>query len=61
MTDEQRQSVADAAGSEWDASVPRFDLTRQAFIDWHVRMAEDAERLERAEWPTTLSAWCPTA
>jgi hypothetical protein len=50
MTDEQRQSVADAAGSEWDASVPRFDLTRQGFINWHVRMAEDmAEDMERAE------------
>lgn len=36
--------IAEAAAHEWDTTVPRRPLPRQRFIDWHVRMAENAER-----------------
>lgn len=40
---DERQ-VREAAAHEWDQTVPRWGLTRDRFINWHVRMAEGAAR-----------------
>jgi hypothetical protein len=36
--------AASAAAHEWDEAVPRWNLSRERFIAWHVRMAEKSER-----------------
>lgn len=44
LTDSERQLVADAAGHEYDTANPRWSMTRERFIKWHVRMAEQSAR-----------------
>lgn len=42
MPDWER-SAREAAGREWDETVPRWSMPRAEFIEWHVRMARQTE------------------
>lgn len=44
LTDSERKLVADAAGHEWDIANPRWSMSRERFVKWHVRMAEQSAR-----------------
>lgn len=47
MTKDEERTVFEAAAHEWDTTDPKRPMPRQAFIDWHLRMARDmAKRQE---------------
>jgi hypothetical protein len=36
----ERSMIADAAAREWDGAAPRWSMSRERFIAWHVGLAE---------------------
>lgn len=44
LSPEDEATIRKAAGAEWDATVPRWSMDRETFVQWHVDMATGAVR-----------------
>ena len=46
LSADDEAAIRKAAGDEWDATVPRWNMNREAFVQWHVDMATGKVRPE---------------
>ena len=53
-TPEWERCAREASAAEWDSSYPRWNMKRDSFIEWHVKMAKSAEA-KRARFNARLA------